>query len=400
MSEGSGLSPRRLLLVALVVGVAAVAVSAASAARGRSTATTFKIGWISGLTGSQATNSLSATQGLAAAVKVINRTHVAGKNIQFQIVTADDAATPTVASQRCNQLVNQNHVQAILGFESTPSTAACLQISAPAKIPYILAQTATSGAICDPTYFSLATVGNQQVNPLIDYLTRHGSKKIYIVASDFASGHIGTGQVQDRAKQDGATVVGNSYEPIGTTDFSSDISKIASAKPDTVIDILVGLDEVAFYKQFRTDPRSNGIKTGSFLMDDAAAAAIGQKLMKNTVVNAGYSPVSTSKGNKQFLAALKAKYGKKAIVSGAAAAAWDGAWILAKTIARAKTTSPSGLISALPNAFYSGPRGDLAFKGKHYVSLASFLVSYNGTKDSIVGKFARIFPVPANAACR
>jgi urea transport system substrate-binding protein len=400
MSEGSGLSPRRILLFALVVGVAAVAVSAASAARAHSTATTFKIGWISGLTGSQATNSLSATQGLAAAVKVINKTHVAGKNIQFQIVTADDAATPTVASQRCNQLVNQNHVQAILGFESTPSTQACLQYSAPAKIPYILAQTATSGAICDSTYYSLATVGNQQVNPLIDYLARHGSKKIYIVASDFASGHIGTGQVQDRAKHDNVTVVGNSYEPLGTTDFSSDISKIASAKPDTVIDILVGLDEVAFYKQFRTDPRSNGIKTGSFLMDDAAAAAIGQKLMKNTVVNTGYSADSTSKGNKQFLAALKAKYGKKAIVSGAAAAAWDGAWILAKTIARAKTTSSSALIDALANAYYSGPRGDLAFKGKHYVSLASFLVSYNGTKDSIVGKFARIFPIPANAACR
>jgi ABC-type branched-subunit amino acid transport system substrate-binding protein len=400
MSEGSGLGSRRILLVALVVGVAAVAVSAASASRTHSAATTFKIGWISGLTGSQATNSLSATQGLAAAVKVINRTHAAGKNIQFQIVTADDAATPQVASQRCNQLVNQSHVQAILGFESTPSTQACLQVSAPAKIPYILAQTATSGAICDPTYYSLATVGNQQVNPLIDYLTRHGSKKIYIVASDFASGHIGTGQVQDRVKQDGGTVVGNSYEPIGTTDFSSDISKIAAAKPDTVIDILVGLDEVGFYKQFRTDPRSNGIKTGSFLMDDAAAAAIGQKLMKNTVVNAGYSPVSTSKGNKQFLAALKAKYGSKAIVSGAAAAAWDGAWILAKTMVRAKTTSSSALIGALANAFYSGPRGDLSFKGKHYVSLASFLVSYDGTKSTIVGKFSRIYPIPANPACR
>lgn len=400
MSGGSRLGGRRLALAALLLAAAAVAASAASAARAHSTATTFKIGWISGLTGSQATNSQSATQGLAAAVKVINKTHVAGKNIQFQIVTVDDAATPQVASQRCNELVNQDHVQAILGFESTPSTQACLQYSAPAKIPYILAQTSTSGAICDPTYYSLATVGNQQVNPLIDYLSHHGSKRYYIVASDFASGHIGTGQVQDRVKQDGGTVVGNSYEPLGTTDFSSDISKIAAAKPDTVIDILVGSDEVAFYKQFRTDPRSNGIKTGSFLMDDGIAAAIGQKLLKGTIQNTSYSAGSTSKANRQFLAALKAKYGSKALVSGAAAAAWDGAFILAKTIARAKTTSSSGLIGALANAFYSGPRGDLSFKGKHYVSLASFLVSYDGTKGTIVGKYAHIYPIPANAACR
>ena len=400
MSQGSGLGNRRLALMALLIAIAAVAASAASAGRAHSTATTIKIGWISGLTGTQATNSLSATQGLAAAIKVINKTHVAGKNIQFQIVTVDDAATPQVASQRCNQLVNQDHVQVILGFESTPATQACLQYSAPAKIPYILAQTSTSGAICDPTYYSLATVGNQQVNPLVDYLAKHGSKNVYIVASDFASGHIGTGQVQARVKLRGGNVVGNSYEPLGTTDFSSDISKIAAAKPDTVIDVLVGNDEVAFYKQFRTDPRSAGIKTGSFLMDDGIASAIGQKLMKNTVVNTSYSATSTSKGNLQFLAALKAKYGSKALVSGAAAAAWDGAWILAKTIQRANTTNSASLITALGNAYYSGPRGDLSFKGKHYVSLASFVVSYNGTKGSIVGKYSRIFPIPANAACK
>src|SRR6185437_6343503 len=89
MSGGTGLRGRRLALAALLLASAAVAASAASAARSHTAATTFKIGWISGLTGSQATNSQSATQGLAAAVKVINKTHVAGKNIQFQIVTVD-----------------------------------------------------------------------------------------------------------------------------------------------------------------------------------------------------------------------------------------------------------------------------------------------------------------------
>jgi urea transport system substrate-binding protein len=402
MSQHSGLMrPRFLALVLLVVvGTAASAVASASASRAHSTATTFKIGWISGLTGTQATNSVSATQGMAAALKVINKTHAAGANIQLQMVTKDDAATPQVASQRCNELVNQDHVNVVLGFESTPSQQACLQFTSPAKIPYILAQTSTSGSICDPGYFALATVGNQQVNPLIDYMVKKGSKRIYIVASDFSSGKLGTSQTTARAQLKGATIVGNSYEPIGTTDFSSDISKIAAAKPDTVIDILVGNDEVAFYKQFRTDPRSSGIKTGSFLMDDGSIAAIGQKLLKDTVVNASYSPVSLSKGNAQFLAAMKAKYGKKAQISGAAAAAWDGAWILAKTMKRAKTTSPSVLYTAMANAFYSGPRGDLAFKGKHYVSLAMFITSYNGTKGTVVGKFARIVPIPANSACQ
>ena len=39
------------------------------------------------------------------------------------------------------------------------------------------------------------------------------------------------------------------------------------------------------------------MKTGSFLMDDGNRGAIGQKLLKGTVVNTSYSPESLIKGN-------------------------------------------------------------------------------------------------------
>ena len=388
---------RRTGLTLLAIVAAAGLAATAAAAPGHRAAGTFKIGWIAGLTGTQATNSASATQGIAAALSRINATNAAG--VKLSMVVKDDAATPQVASQRCNEMVNQDHVQAVLGFESTPSQAECNQFLTSANIPYILAQTSTSGSICLANYYALATVGNQQVNPLVDYLLKHGSKKIFVVASDFVSGRQGAQQIKDRVGSRG-DVVGTSFEPIGTTDFSSDISKIAAAKPDTVIDVLVGNDEVAFYKQFRTDPRSNGIKTGSFLMDDGIVNAIGQKLLKDTVVNTSYSAENPIRGNKTFVAAMKKKYGKKAQISGAAAAAWDGAWMLARAIKKAKSTEGSAIIGALPNTAYSGPRGDLAFKGKHYVSLAMFLVAYNGKTDNVVGKFSRIYPIPAAAACQ
>ncbi len=397
MSRRTGSSGRRLASASLVlVAAAAIVAAAATAASTHRSAATFKVGWITGLTGTQATNSAAATQGIVAALKRINATNAAG--VKLSVTTVDDAATPQVAGQRCNQLVNQDHVQAVLGFESTPSTAACEQYVQAANIPYILAQTSTSGSICPPNYYSLASVGNQQANPLVDYLLRKGSKRIYLVASDFSSGHVGVAGIQARVGNK-AQIVGVSYEPLGTTDFSSDISKIAAAKPDTVIDVLVGNDEVSFYKQFRTDPRSNGIATGSFLMDDGIAAAIGQKLLKNTVVNASYSAASTAPANKDFIRLMKAYYGDKAQISGAAAAAWDGMWVLARTLKRTGTTDGAKLISALANATYSGPRGDLAFNGKHYVSLTMTLVSYNGTSGTIVGKFRHIVPIPANTSC-
>ncbi len=389
---------RAAVAIAAIAVLAGTATVTALSARQAAAPGPYVIGWVAGFTGSQATNTSSATQGLQAALAYVNKHDVAGRPIK--VYYADDAADPVTAGNDCNRLVNQTHVQAILGFESTPATAACNTYLTPNNIPYVLAQTSTSGALCLSNYFSLANVGNQQVNPLMSYLTRTGTKKIFVVASDFASGHIGAGQVAQQATADGATVVGTSYEPLGTTDFSSDISKIAAAQPDTVIDILVGSDETAFYKQFKTDPRSKGIRTASFLMDDGIAASIGGQLLNGTIVSTGYFKDNPNPGNQQFISALQKKYGDKAEVSGAAAAAWDGVFMLAHALKGAKSTAGTDVINALLNARTSGPRGDLAFKNRHYVSLTTYIVDEqtSGTAK-LVGKAQRIAPVPANPTC-
>jgi ABC-type branched-subunit amino acid transport system substrate-binding protein len=393
------LGGRRTVTAVLALAVLAGALAATAASSRTAAPAPYTIGWVSGLTGSQATNSESATQGLQAALANVNKNNLAGRTIK--VYYADDAATPTTAADVCNRLVNQKHVDAIVGFESTPSQAACNTYLTNGKMPYLLAQTSTSGSICLDNYFSLANVGNQQVNPLVDYLThKQGTKKIYIVASDFSSGRLGASQVTARAQSDSAQVVGTSYEPLGTTDFSSDIGKIASAQPDTVIDILVGSDETAFYKQFKTDPRSKGIKTASFLMDDGIAAAIGGQLLQGTIVSTGYFKDNPSKGNQQFINTMKKKYGDKAQIAGAAAAAWDGIFILAHALKNAKSTSGSDVIAALMNAKSSGPRGDLAFKNRHYVALTTYLVEQqkDGTAK-LVGSQRRITPLPVNPTC-
>jgi len=389
---------RRSVTAALAIAVLAGTVATTALSARKTTPAPYVIGWVTGFTGSQATNAVSATQGLQAALAYVNKHNVAGR--QIKVFYADDAADPQTAGNDCNRLVNSTHVNAIVGFESTPSTAACNTYLTSSNIPYILAQTSTSGSLCLSNYFSVANVGNQQVNPLISYLAKSGSKKIYVVASDFSSGHLGASQVAAQATADGATVVGTSYEPLGTTDFSSDISKIASAGPDTVVDILVGSDETAFYKQFKTDPRSAGIRTASYLMDDGIAAAIGGQLLQGTIVSTGYFKDNTTPGNQAFISALNKKYGSKAAISGAAAAAWDGVFILAHALDSAKSTSGTDVIASLMTAKASGPRGDLAFKNRHYVSLTTYVVQEqkDGTAK-LVTKAQRITPIPVTPTC-
>ena len=106
-----------------------------------------------------------------------------------------------------------------------------------------------------------------------------------------------------------------------------------------MIDILVGSDETAFYKQFKTDPRSKGIKTASFLMDDGIAAAIGGQLLQGTILSTGYFKDNPSKGNQQFVARDDEEVRRQGADLGAAAAAWDGVFILAHALKNAKSTA-------------------------------------------------------------
>ena len=97
---------------------------------------------------------------------------------------------------------------------------------------------------------------------------------------------------------------------------------------------------------------------------------------------------------------MQRKYGDKAEVSGAAAAAWDGVFILAHALKAAKSTSGPDVINALLNAKTSGPRGDLAFKNRHYVSLTTYVVQEqkDGTAK-LVAKAQRITPIPVTPTC-
>ena len=135
-------------------------------------------------------------------------------------------------------------------------------------------------------------------------------------------------------------------------------------------------------------------------MDDGIAAAIGGKLLNGTVVSTAYFKDNPSKGNQQFIAALNKKYGDKAQVSGAAAAAWDGVFMLAHALKNAKSTSGPDVIAALMNGKTSGPRGDLAFKNRHYVSLTAYVVVEQADGSAkVVTKAQRITPIPANPTC-
>ncbi|MBO0681759.1 MAG: ABC transporter substrate-binding protein [Candidatus Dormibacteraeota bacterium] len=392
--------PRHGRVVVALLGAAlagAACGGGASSGGGSGAEQVVKVGLVVPLSGNGSANADPVIQGANLALDQINSKHLAG-NLKLQFVQVDDATDPKTAQQVCTQLVSQDQVAAIVGSENTPSRAACEAAVQSQNLPYF-AGNGTGGNVCYSNMFFFGIAPNQQVSPLVDYLTKkEGLKKYYILASDYAPPK---GSVAVAAKQvpaDGGTILDTTYEPLNTTQFSSDVAKIAAAQPDVVLDGLVGNDQIPFHKQLGDDPRTKGLKTASFQMNEAIAQAVGPESVGVTVAD-DYITGDPSAANKDWVAALKKKYGNKAQPSFFAAETYDATMMMAAAMKKAGGTDAAKVISAVTKVAINTERGHIVVKpGSHgYATLAAHIGQVN--KDYGINQVAVTAPVDPQVTC-
>ena len=330
----------------------------------------YKIGFVLALSGAGSVFADAARQGMELAVEQINATNAAGRPIAITIV--DDATDPRTAAEVCNRLVTQERVNAIIGYENTPSRVACNQAAQRAGIPYV-ASSMSGGDLCIANLFQVGMVPNQQITAMADYLLKSGAKKFYLLGSDYSSPKASFEIAKSYLTSKGAEIVGISFEPIGASDFAADIAKIAAAAPDVVIEALTAADEIPFYKQFRTDARTANQKIASIELKVSTAKAIGAQV-QDVITASTYYPSIQSAANEAYLNAMKQKFGDQAQPSESAMLPFDAAHLLASAIKAANSSDGAAVTNALRTASWDGPRGRIAFgNGINYATLDVYI---------------------------
>jgi urea transport system substrate-binding protein len=360
-------------MVALLTGTLALAACGGSAAGSGGSAPVVKVGLVVSLTGEGSANAEPVIQGANLALDDINAHHLAG-NRRLEFVQVDDATDPQTAQQVCTRLVTQDQVVAIVGSENTPSRAACNQAAESQGIPYF-AGNGTGGNVCYPNMFFFGLVPNQQVNPLVDYLIqKQGLKSFFILGSDYAPPKGSVAVAQKEIPAQGGRILAVTYEPLNTTQFSSDVARIAAAKPDVIMDALVGNDQIPYHKQVRDDPRTANIPQASLQMNEAVARAIGPEAVGIYVAD-DYITGDPSAANRAWKAALTKKYGSRAQPSFFAAEAYDATEFLAAAMRRANSAEGKAIIDAVTHVSIKGPRGTIVIKpdSHGYATLATHI---------------------------
>jgi urea transport system substrate-binding protein len=334
------------------------------------------VGWIEALTGPGNVFQGDNAAGINTALKEVNANPPGGHKIV--LVPADDGTDPTTAAQACARLVNQDHVVAIIGNEIAAAEAACNVYAQKAGIPYI-ENAPGAGTYCAANTFNTGPTNQQAANPLIDYLVAHGLKKVYFLGSNAAAPKFTFQIAEKELKAKGGTVAGVSYEPLGTSDWSPDLSKIASSGADAVFEAVPGQDDVPLHKEAATNPQVSKLQQADIVYLPVITPVIGAQNVKGLLIEASYLPTVTSPASQAFIKAVAAS-GDKLPPFQDAAFLYYSVHLLVNAIAKTgSNVSSASILKALPGDSFTGPAGTWSYSSSGLMQMPQYLAQLDAT---------------------
>ena len=181
------------------------------------------------------------------------------------------------------------------------------------KVPYIYTPTYEGGECAFNTYV-IADTPEQQIRPSLTWMMKEkGAKSVYMIGDDYVWPRKCNEHAKKYIAENGGKVVAEEYVPFGAPNkFEEIVTRIKSAKPDTVLITLVGADNVNFNRTFAGFGLDKEISRLSLLLEENTLLGIGAESSNNLFSSMSYYANAPGEANKKFKAAYFAKFGDKA----------------------------------------------------------------------------------------
>lgn len=212
-------------------------------------ADTIKLGCLSPLTGPYAALGDSQKKNVELAVELYNKEGgVLGKKVEVQV--RDSQMNPGVALRKAQELVFDQKVDYLVGTLSSSVVKVISEFSAKNKILYMgFPQTEATGKDINRYAFTGMVSPFMCAMAISKYAFQNHGKKWYALTADYVWGHNLLKSWIYSSQINGGEFLGNTYAPLGASDFSAFLPKIIAANPDFVVFNNLGRDQNAALKQ-------------------------------------------------------------------------------------------------------------------------------------------------------
>jgi branched-chain amino acid transport system substrate-binding protein len=162
---------------------------------------------------------------------------IGGKTVQY--IVLDDGSDTGKAVQDVHKLIDEDHVDAIVGSTVTPNSLAMLDPISAGKTPMI--SLAASAKIVEPMddkrhwAFKVPQNDSLMANAIADYMAKHGVKTVGFIGFSDAYGDSWSNEFGKAAKADGLKVVATEKYNRTDTSVTGQVLRLMSANPDAVL---------------------------------------------------------------------------------------------------------------------------------------------------------------------
>ena len=318
-----------------------------------------RIGFSAPITGPFAENGKQ----MLAAVKLFqerNPAVIAGRPVE--LIVRDDGGVPDQAKRIAQELVVNNKVVALLGYNPTPTALAVAPLATEAKIPQVVMGSSTS-IITERSPYIVRTFGTQpQITvPMAQWAAMNGVKRVVTLVSDYAPGLETEKAFIEEFKARGGEIVASLRVPLQNPDFAPFLQRARDAKPEALfVWVPGGLAGPLLRQYVERGMNASGIRvigTGD-ITDDDVLNQMGDPTL-GIVTALQYSAAHPSAMNKEFVEGFK-RVGNGLRPDHVGVSAYDGLHLIFAALTKTGgNTDGDALIAAMKGMAWESPRGPI-----------------------------------------
>ena len=314
---------------------------------------------------------------MKAAFEVAHK-HLGGKigDKKLELIFEDDQLKPNIGKQKTEKLIKKDKVDFMTGFIWSHVMGASAPVALKAGKIFISANAGHSlyaGKKCHKNFFNVAWENSQTPMAMGELLNRRGVKKLYIMSLNYAAGKQMVTGVERTFKGE---TVGKDLVPMSHKDWSAELAKVKSAKPDGVFVFYPGAWGPAFFTQYKQAGLNKTTPLYNVFSIDGANLPVFQKRKMNHLIGmfntSFWAPDLDNATNKRFVADF-AKHYKGQVPAHYAAQAYDALMLIAAGV-KAAGGDPKNIDAVrkgMEKADFPSVRGKIKF-GKNHFPIQNF----------------------------
>ena len=318
---------------------------------------TIKVGILHSLSGTIAIIERSLHNAELLAIDEINAAGgINGKMIEP--VVEDPQSVVQIFNEKAKKLLLEDKVVAVLGCYTSASRQSVLPVFEQYN-GVLLYPTLYEAQECSKNCFYTGAVPNQQLDDFAPWIMENlDRKKHYLIGANYIYPKETNREWKALLDKFGGETIAEEYAPLGHTEFSTNINKIAASGADCVFSTLVGDQIVAFYKQYQQfGITANDIPICTPITTEQEIQAMGAEYAAGHYTSFNYFQTTDTPENKKFVESFKAKYGDDQVTNAVMEAAYFQTYFLAQAIEKAGTDADALIYEGLPGQEFVAPQG-------------------------------------------